>query len=345
MQTKLINNNTGAAYMLALVTLLVGCVLALALLRAANTYFLAEDSRCKRQAEVYLAEAGLEYAYYQVHYQDQPLPFTAQMEMGSGSFKVEAIDDGGRDRSMMLMTSTGKCGRSEVVLKRVTLGLLPYHYAWCEDSSISSTNQFVSTSSGRGFRTNSDASLYALSNNISTGVWSAGHILAFGSVSPRSGNCPSISFPEISYEYYISNAVYYYSYDVLFTGLDRNGDVLIYVTGNATINIAPNKYRGAITIVCTGNITVKSNLTPRDNSSFLALVTTRDIIVESGASNVTAVLYAHRPYGTSTIRLNGNTTLVGSVSADDISSIGRMDITRDYRLNLEVMRRLKLPGL
>lgn len=331
--------------MLALVTLLVGCVLALAMLRASNTYFLAEDSRSKKQAEICLAEAGIEYAYYKVHHQGEPLPYSAEVNLGRGSFKVQATDDGHRDQSTMLITSTGRCGASEVTIKRVTLGLLPYHYAWCENTSISSNNQIVSTNNARGFRTNSDASLFAFSNNIDTGVWSAGYILAFGSVSPRNTNSPSISFPNISYSYYLSKALYYYNYDVLFTGLDRDGDVIIYVNGNATINISSNKYRGVLTVVCTGNITVRSNLVPQNDGSFLALVTSKNIVLESSASNITALMYAHSLNGNGTIRINGNTTIVGSLSADDITNSGRMDITRDNRLNLDIMRRLCLPGL
>lgn len=331
--------------MLALVTLLVGCVLALAMLRASNTYFLAEDSRCKKQAEAYLAQAGVEYAYYKVHYQNQPLPFAAQVNMDKGAFKVQASDDGSRDLSTMLVTSTGKIGASEVTIKRVTLGLLPYHYGWCENTSISTINQFVSSGVERGFRTNGGAGLYALSNNINTGIWSAGNIVANGSVSPRNTNSPPIAFPNINYSYYISNAAYYYSYDVFFSGLDRAEDTIIYVNGNTTINTSTNKYRGVLTIVCTGSITVKSNLIPQNSNSFLALITTRDIIVESGAPNITAVLYAHRAIGNSEIRIQGNTTVVGSVAADDIINSGRMDVTRDARLNIDIMRRLKLPGL
>ncbi|NLN77177.1 MAG: hypothetical protein GX139_12855 [Armatimonadetes bacterium] len=346
MLTKHIDNKRGAAYMLALVTLLVGCVLALAMLRAGNAYFMAEDSRAKKQADANLASAGIEYAYHQVHYNGSPLPFNATVNLGGGTFTVQAVDDGSRDPSTMLITSTGVSGgNSGVTIKRVTVGLLPYHYAWCQNSRISSGVQVTSTAGTRGIRCNSDVILTSFNTNISTGIWSTGLCLAFGYSSPSYSYNVPIAFPEINFASYRSAAGSVYNSNVLITSLQSSQPALIWINGNATINLTTATYRGSITIVCTGNITVQSNLIKQNNNSYLALITEKTINLESAASNVSATLYAHKSNNSGSIQVNGFTVFTGSMAADSISINSPVTLQRDSRLNLDVMRQLRLPGL
>lgn len=345
MLTNQINNRRGAAYILALVTMLAGCVLALALLRAGHSRFLTEDSRTKKQAETHIAQAGIEYAYYMVHHQGRPLPFVADVTLESGSFHVEAVDNGAVDASTMLITSTGKTGASSgVTIKRVTLGLLPFHYTWCENASISSNNPIISTDSVRGFRTNSDVFLLSFNNNISSGVWSVGPIISLGYVNPRISGNPPIAFPDINFNYYRSAADYVYNSNTQVTSLNFTYDTLIVINGNAVINLTQQKYRGVVTIVCSGDISVQSNLNPNDTNSYLSLISAKSITFQSGSLSVTGAFYAHNSNNSAYIQIKGQTTVTGTVAADDIVNDGKVNISRGSR-SFDSLQRSRLPGL
>lgn len=339
------SDNRGAAYVLALVTMLVGSVLALAMLQAGTSYFLGEDSRTKKRAAMNVAQAGADYAYYQVHYNAGALPYTADVTLATGSFHVEATDDGSRDRSTMLVTSTGTCGGASYTAKRVTLGLLPYHYAWCENGKVNTTDAITSTSQGRGMRANDDITFYDYGTNITTGVWSAGLITPRGTVTPRYPSGPPIAFPAIDYAYYNSIATFTNDGDAMFTSLNYPSDAVIVVNGNATINLFTGRYRGAVTIVATGNITVRSSLTYYDSNSYLALITNKTITIQSTAWSVVGAFYAHKPDNSGKVQIQGFTTIVGTVSGDTVTTDRSVDIRRDSGMNLNTMRRLHLPGL
>jgi len=339
-------HNRGAAYVLALVTLLTGSVLALAMLRAGNSYYLAESSRAKKRAAQNLAQAGVEYAYWQVHYKAQALPYTADVTLSTGSFHVEATDDGSRDLSTMLITSTGTCGGHSYTIKRVTLGLLPYHYALCENGKVDISQEMDCVSQGRAMRSNDEVKLSSVSNNISQGVWSTKSINAAGYVWPQYPNSPPIAFPDIDYGYYSSVATTTYNGDTTFTSLSYgSGQVILYVKGDATISPSTGKYRGVITIVATGNIVVKTYLTYYDADSYIALITQKTITIQPGAPTVVAALYAHKADNTGRVQLQGYPTVVGTICADNIATDHTVNFRRDSGLNLDVMRRLCLPGL
>ncbi len=343
--TVRLGNNRGAAYVLALVMVLVGSVLALAMLQAGNSYFLTEDSRTKKQAAINVAQAGVDYAYWQVHYQGQPLPYSADISYSSGSVHVNAVDDGDRDPSTMLITSTGTAGSHSCTIRRVTLGLLPYHYAWCENQAINIGNILTSTSYDRGFRTNDSAYMPNVFNNISTGVWADTTITGMGNVGPKHPFGPQIAFPDIDYSYYASIASNICNYDVVFTALNVPSGAVIYVNGNPTINLYSGRYSGPITIVATGNITVKTNASPYDANSDLALITNKTITIQTSATYFQGVIYAHRNDLMGKVQIQGTQTIVGSICADDISTDHPVDIHRDPTINLDTMRRLRLPGL
>lgn len=342
---RISRNNRGAAYVLALVTMLVGSVLALAMLQAANSYYLGESSRTKKSAAMDLAQAGVDYAYWQVHYKAQPLPYSANVTLDTGSFNVEATDDGARDRSTMLITSTGTCGTHKFTVKRVTLGPLPYHYAWCENGKIETSMELNCNSQNRGIRANDSITINNYSNSISQGVWSTGTITARGYVTPQYSSSPPIAFPDIDYSYYSSIATNTYYSSVTFTSLSYASDTVLYVNGNAVVNLNYGVYRGGITIVATGNITVNSNLINNNSNSYLALITSKTITLQLGAQYVVAAFYAHKSDNSGRIVLQGQKTIVGTIASDDVLTDNSCNFWRDSGMNLDVMRRLSLPGL
>ncbi len=114
-------NTAGAAYVLALTTLVVGVTFALAMLQASGSYFLSERSRSTKQQAMDLAEAGVDYAYVQINKRGQATPYTSPVvNLASGSFQVSAADLPGG--ATVLITSTGTVNGTSYTVRRVTKG-------------------------------------------------------------------------------------------------------------------------------------------------------------------------------------------------------------------------------
>ncbi|MHB9036214.1 MAG: hypothetical protein ACYC64_06075 [Armatimonadota bacterium] len=338
-----IKSRRGAAYVLALTTLLVGVTLGLAMLRSAGGYYTAEDTRQKRQAAIDLAEAGVDYAYWKVHYQCQKLPYTTDITMTSGTIHIEATDDGNREASTMLVTSTGTCGKHKHVIKRVTLGLLPYHYAWCEKHRIDDDDGIINSNSVGGIRTNDLVKLDKLSTLVTNGAWAVNTISTNGSIAPQYPGSPPIAFPEIDYAYYSSIASRKYLGDTwLFFPVWGLPNGVIYVTGRALIG---GTYTGLYTIVATGDINVIWPLASANSSSFMALISTEKVKVDNSSAGVEAILYSHKADNTGDIEIRGYSSIRGSIAGDDIVVEHDQTINGNNKLNIDVMRQLKLPGL
>lgn len=332
----------GAAYVLALVALVAGSIFALAALRSGNAYFISEDSRARKQTAQNLAEAGVDYAYWQVHYQHRPLPYSADVTLSGGSFHVDAVDDGSRDPSTMLITSTGTFGRRKYVTKRVTIGQLPYHYAYCENRSAEDVDAVVSTSAGRGVRANGQVKLDSFSNNVTNGAWATTVVTCRGTVTPQYPNCPPIAFPEIDTAYYQSICTHYFNGDTIIASINPAADALVFINGRLNVR---GGYRGYCTIVTTGDITIGADLFPLDSNSYLALVTRAHIIVPLAANDVHAILYSHRWDAMGEINISGFVTFTGAAASDNNITTDTTTFNFDPRLNMRVFRRLRLPGL
>jgi len=343
LKNKRRKDERGAAYVLAITSLLVGVILALAMIRAAGSYFIAEDTRQKKQAAVNLAEAGIDYAFWQIHYNGAHVPYSATVNLGNGSFQVSATDDGNRDRSTLLITSTGTVGRYKRTVKRVTLGLLPYHYALCENKNADDGDALYSSGTGRGFRANGRINFGHNWCNITTGGWATTTITCPGTLTPKYTNSPPILFPLVDPAYYSSIANYIYTGNPVFTSLNMpNNPAVIVVYGDVWIR---GTYTGVYTIYCSHDVTINGNLTPGNASSYLAIIADHKIRIESTASSVEAVLYSHTSGNTGLIEVKGTTTITGSVAADDITTDNATAFQPSSRLNLSVFRQLRLPGV
>jgi len=338
-----LRDNRGAAYVLALTTLLVGMSFALAMLRAVGAYFAAEDFNRRKQTALNLAEAGVDYAFWQVHYQNRNLPYdSGVVQLNTGSFQVTVSDDGSRDPSTMLITATGTTTGDRRIVKRVTLGLLPYRYALCENGNLVCDRNVTCVSGSGGIRANGSINMTNASTFINTGAWATGSINASGTVTPRYPNSPPVAFPNINYDYYGSIATQVYSGNRTFYGLDYSGrTALILVNGNVDIS---GYYSGACTMVATGDITVSGSLYPANSASYLALITTGSISITGTAGWVDAVLYAHAPGGSGRIRIRRSTTVNGTMAADDYVFESSFSMARYSSFDLALMRQLRLPG-
>lgn len=337
--------NRGAAYILAITTMLVGMTLALAALRASSGCFLSEDSRCKKQAAQNLAEAGVDYAFWQVHYNGAQLPFSADVTLDTGIFHVEAVDDGNRDRSTMRITSTGTYRGVSKKIVRVALGLLPYDYAWCENSDVSDWDAINISGSGKGMRANGSIYLYNTASSISGG-WATSTIS--GPVSPKYANSPSILFPDVDYNSLQSAAtVVYYGYVTLTSANLQlaSGGALIYVIGNVSIQ---GDYVGTYTVVSTGEVVISGDLKRKistDTNSAMGIIAGNKIQLNSGAHTVQAILYAHTSGNYGQVNIVGGQTVVGSIAGDDFITNGPVQASIDPKITLSKLRQLHMPGL
>ncbi|MGC8862874.1 MAG: hypothetical protein ACP5R5_08885 [Armatimonadota bacterium] len=333
----------GAAYLLAITTLLVGMALALAMLRATGGYFLSEDTRRAKRAAANLAEAGIDYAYWRIHYNGAHLPYSATVSLATGSFQVSAADDGNRDASTVIITSTGTCGTHRHTVRRVALGPLPYHYARCENTNIADGDTITSTASGRGLRANGSIWLGNPSNNVASGAWATSTITAFGTVTPRYPNAPPIRFPDIDYNYYASLATISHPADATYTALNFPGQTVVIVVGrDLTVR---GTYNGIITFVVAHDVSVNGPLVPANNSSYVAILALHAITIEAAATTAEGVFYCHNSAVGGRIDVKGVTTINGCAAADTIVTDKTTAFNPLPRLDLNAMRQLRLPGV
>ncbi len=336
-------NRGGAAYVLAITTLLVGTIFALAMIRSAGACFFAEDTRQKKRAAANLAEAGIDYAYWQLHYNGAKLPYSATVSLATGSFSVTATDDGNRSRSTLLITSTGTCGRHSHTAKAVTLGALPYHYAYCENRNADDGDAIKSSGTGRGIRANGRINFNSGSTDVSTGAWATTTIGTSGSITPQYPSSPPILFPEPDSGYYSSVASYTYWGSVTLSSPSvPNQTIVVVVNGDLRMR---GTYNGMITIYCSHDITVDADLIPANSNSYLALIAGHYILVAGSAPSCDALFYCHTPGNLGRIELRGVKTVTGCVAADDITTDQATTFLPSARWNLDIMRRMRLPGL
>ena len=335
----------GAAYVLAIVTLLVGTILVLALMRSSVSHFMNQASLDDKLAARNMAWAGVDYGYWKVAYQSQGVPYSANVTLDTGSFQTSVVDDGARAPGTVRITSVGTVGRYQETVIRVMgvsaqSSVLPYEYAWCENGPVSSTHIIYSSLGTGGMRANGPISLTNGDTSITNGIWSTSTIDVHGVGTPQYPNSPAITFPAIDYAYYDSIATRIYTGDTTITSLDYPAGAVIVVHGNLSIK---GTYNGLCTVVATGTITTPGNLRRANGSSFLALISEVKVTI-SGNSTFEGVAYSHNSSGTGTIELKGFATTSGSLAGDNISQKLTCTIDGDPDLTRDIMTQLYLPG-
>ena len=332
--------------MLALMSLMVGLILSLAMLRSGSAQMKSETSRVKTRAAANIAEAGIDYAYYRVHYKDADLPYSATVNLGSGTFNVTATDDGTRSPSTMLITSTGTSGSTQTTIKRDVLGILPYHYAWSENSNRV-TDRVINCTGQEGMRVNGLVNLNSFANWVTAGVRATGSISYHGTVTPRYPNSPPIMFPNIIYSRYSALATRVYPDNTTLVNVASSAVILV----NGRLNIR-GTYWGMVTVMATGKITINGSLSYGNASSYIILMSPVGIDVQSAAANIDCMLYSHSDdggnfvpgSGTGTINLYGAKNITGIIAADSVTLDSNVTISRYSSVTLPFMRQLYMPG-
>ena len=334
----------GVAYVLAIVTLLVGTILVLALMRSSVSHFMNQASLDDKQAARDMAWAGIDYGYWKVAHQGQAVPYSTNVTLNTGSFQTSVVDDGARVAGTVKITSTGTVGSCQETVIRVMEAdtestVLPYEYAWCENGPVSSSDGILS-SVGQGMRANGAVSLTSTGNAITNGVWSTGTITTRGSVSPQYPNSAPVVFPAIDYAYYDSIATRTYTGNTTVTSLDYPAGAVIVVHGDLSIK---GTYNGLCTVVATGTITTTGNLQKATGSSYLALITSQKITIAQN-STVEGIVYCHDATGTGALDVKQHVITSGSLAADDISQKQTLTAEGDSSLTRDIMTQMHLPG-
>lgn len=345
-------NRSGAAYVIALVTLLVGATLSLALLRASGGQFTLEISRQNKQAAVNLAEAGVDYARWQVVNKKHLLPYSADVSLNTGSFHVDAVDDSSRQMGEILITATGTSQGCSYTMKRVIGSggeLLNYLYFMCSNADIdlpfSGTYTQTESSLSYGFRSNGNVTL--ASCQVNNGVWATGTITTNGgSVAPLNPGSDRVIFPNIDFDHYRSIATHILTGPVTLnlTYPERSG--VIFVDGDVTFG---GGYNGAYTVVATGTLTIKVDEGDVTGTPpYTAFISGKQIklIGDSGGA-VDLVLYCHNSSGTGEIYLDpkSSTVFCGSMAADKFTIVsypGQLHNT--LQLTSDMLKQLHMPG-
>lgn len=338
----------GAAYLLAITTLVVGLILALALLRSSNAGFLSESGRADVGRAKYTAEAGVDYAAWQVLDQHVDIPYTADVTLTGKSFHVTAADDTARDPDTVLITSVGTASGNSYTSKRVVeCAPLPYDYAWCQSTSLSSSQAMVITSAKHGLRVNGNINLSNSGNNITTGALASGTITASGTVTPRYPSGPSLTFPTIDNTYYRSIANVVYNSDHTFNEgqLAFAQPTLIYVSGEATLQCS--SYTGMVTIVASGSIRPSVTITASNQNSYLALISATGIdIITKNVDQLQAILYTHNSNKTGNVHWRDDIQFIGAVCTDTTTISGSpLIFGNDPRITHSILTQMHLPGL
>jgi Tfp pilus assembly protein PilX len=335
----------GSVYVLAIVTLLVAVTLGMAMLKFVDTDFRAQTGETRRVAASNLAEAGVDHATWQIVYKGKNVPFSTDLTLNTGTVHVDVADDSARATSAVLITSTGRSGSYRSIAKR-SIPVLPYLYAWCENSNLSTDKTVYSTGMPGGIRVNGSVNLNRIYTNVTTGVWATSTISTTGTATPRYPSSPVVAFPDIDYNYLRSKARAIYYGDKYFYNLWRNQSGVYYVSGRAIIG--PGVYDGYFTIVSTGDVIITNDYTKYSSDSYLAVITTGQISIQGSADNVDAILYAHKSDGSGDIHCLASLFtryICGAVVADKVDNDSTISVERDPGLTPAVMRQLHLPGV
>ena len=118
---------------------------------------------------------------------------------------------------------------------------------------------------------------------------------------------------------------------------------LVFVDGKVDIS---GSYAGVCTIVATDDIRIQGSVWPVDQNSYLALITEKHIDIESEFAVVQAVMYSHKSDDNGEVHVKKDSVqIVGVAASDENVTDDDLTVSYDSRLNVDIMRELRLPGL
>jgi len=344
------SHERGAAYLLAITALMVGSVLALALLEAANGYFLAESSRKGVREARYMAEAGVDYTAWQLGENMVSVPYEANITLSTGSFSVTATDDSARDPGTVLITSIGYANGSTHTAKRVVRGRMPFDYGLYVSTGggeLKITKPIISTLAEPGVYSRYRVVFDHASTYVTTGAYSTETIEARvgATLSPSYPGFRGVAMPPVDLTKYSAIADEVYTVNKTFSSLSYSTPTVILVYGTVAINACT--YSGRITIVSDDTIQLKGPVLPASDSDFLALISTKKVETMAAVAQAHAIIYAWNAgnTGEAKIGIGGAFNQVGSISCNRLTvNSGACTLDRDPHWNRTVAIEMRMPG-
>lgn len=341
--------------MIAVITMVVVFILAIGLLTLGGNVRLNGKRQLGHSGAKMMAEAGIEYGYWQERYKGATLPqtftYTNTSNGATLKFTVTATDNSAKTKGTVLFASTGTQGRETCTLTRVlavSSATNVFDYALCSNSALSATTSVVTGASKANgdIRANGNISLLNLSSKINGDATATGTISAWSITGKKTPSSDPQSFPAINTAYYQSIASLNYTGDVYFSGgytfLNAN-DVLV-INGN--VNLSNLTFSGSGTIIVTGTLTVSGSITPAFSGNRIAILCLGGITFV-GTGSVSGFYYAHNSSNTAGLTVNSGVILTGTsgaFAADTISILGSVALTHDSAMNTTLGQQMHLPG-
>lgn len=344
----------GAAYIYALVGLTVGIICALALLFASSTVFLAALSRDNVLAARYAAESGIERMFFLYTTKSvTQVPYTQTWNFSNSSCTVSVQNDSARDPGTILIASIGTANGHTYTCKRIMkIAREPFEYALYTgkgQSEVKLSKGIISTVKSPGvYIYASKAGFDNSSTNITTGAYTNGATIVVKSgatVTPQETNQPVVSMDTINLASYATFANYVYYTGQTFTSLNFTSPTVIVVYG--TVTIKPCVYSGKITIVSNNDINVDGNVTAARESDFLALVSSKKVVIKNAVTETNLIIYTHNTGFSGTCDIGDKlANQVGSIACN-VLTLGSSTTYRfegNPNWNYSVAAEMKMPG-
>lgn len=334
----MLRSNRGAAYVMAVSTLLAGLILGQALLRLVGSGNAGEASRNGKDAALDMAEAGIAHAQMLLADRLTRLPYSCDVSLAYGSFHIDMVDDSTRMKKSVLVTSTGAYKDRQQRIRRCVVddkGPLPYFWALASELPIVESDAVISAVRG-GVRCNGAIALASPFNNVTTGLWSGNSVTGFGTLTPVYTFSRTIDFPQINIWYYQSVAGTSYPDDATFSGvLSVGSPTVIFVADN--VQIRNLIYYGIITIVAGNDVKMEGTVVAGNSASKLAVVSPKKIEVSGNSS---AVIYTK-----DVLQLKRSVTINGFAGCKELQlDAGPVTFDLDPGLTPAMMKQMRLPG-
>jgi hypothetical protein len=345
------SDRRGSIALVALTALVVVFIIGLGLLTLGGNARLSGKRAMRLSGAQTMASSGVEYGYWQVLFNNQPLPYSSSRSLGSGSFTVTVTDNSASLAGTVKIVSTGAQSGDNMKLTRVMKGKSVYDYAlslYNDFSDGGKTLTLGSSGVNSDFYENgsvqTDANTTVNGNVKVVGAINSPFKSVTGTTTAGVTALPFSALDTSATGPYALNATATYPSSQTWSNFTfPSTGAIIYITGNLTLS--GGTITGTGTIVCTGQLQINGNVSSTFSSDKMAFLAGNGIVVNAAAT-VTGIYYTDNPSRNAPFTIKSQFTLTsGSLICDTLTvNIGPISVIHDPNLNPAVYRQLHLPG-
>ncbi len=347
--------NRGSVALSAIAALAILLVVVLGMMAIGNATFLSGKRQLRLRGARAMAEAGIEYGYWQYAYNKATLPYTGSRSLGRGSFRVTVTDNSASIPSTIQIVSTGTlngetAARTEVLPSSSTR--TPFDYALCSNTSISGPDMVTGAGGTNGdIRANGDISLTSstITSTVNGDAYAGGTLSIPVVTGAKFPGAASLSYPAIDLAYYQSIANRRFNSSQTFSGfLFLRPNEVVYVNGDITLN--SGYIVGTGTLVAANQIVLNGDLAYAFSTDKFAGLAANGITVSAAQISVVGFYYAHNSSNTANASLKGKFQLAqGALAADTVTVSAKpkdkpYSLVHDPAMSSALGRQLHLPG-